>query len=1837
MESKNYVCFSIIKGKKEDGSVRKSIWRPVIALVLAVQMTLGSTVITFAQVAESTVTDITVSAAQPEEKELITVDVPEQIAPEAPGAETSIPEQIIPEIPEAEASIPEQIVPETPTAEVAGPEALPLGETLAQDQFQQEKPLEEADDTGYIYLTDLKYQDLVCGWQNDYRFNGQAVSGPLQLLDSGEVKTYTKGICNHAPGYVTYDISGLDATRFTALIGVNYIAGDKKPEEAGSCDFTVEIDGKEVFKSGTIYRKNNHGVIDIEIPAGAKSLKLIGGDAGDRNTCDHAVWVEPRLYMPVTDLTSLKYIEISGAPRIPQGEISQLIAKGVAINGTDISLDGSSPRFSSSDPAVATVSDTGLATAVSVGTAAITCQATVDGITKEGTFAIEVVPDTNVKGVVQSPSKRSEIKVSLIDGKIFYSATQDGKRIVELSPIGMKTTLGDFSNGLTYKDSGEIKEINETYDTISGKKSKYINHANEVTYTFTNTKADMEFDVIVRAYDDGIAFRNAIRKADGSSAEIEISEETSSFVIPAGSDVTAMPNRMGDTTSHEDYFDQKKIENLNGDQTLPLLYQAPNGAWTLLTEAVLDGTYSGSVVKREAGTELGLKFPAQQNGNVKTKVPFTSPWRLAISGTLGDIVESTMVENVSPPNKIKGDTSWIEPGVTAWTWMTSYFDGQRDYNNIKKTIDFAAEMGWKYYILDEGWQPNAQSGSGKKYNGYFKWFYDPENKDDPTSIVNYAKSKGIGLIAWVICGDLDTPEERKILDEWAEIGIKGIKADFFDRESQDRMQLFNVLYEKCADLGLVMNYHGSNKPTGEIRTWPNALNREAIYGEEQNNNQPLQTTILPFTRGVVGPSDWTPRIYPGGGSKTTTGQQIALNIIFESGMPCMASSIEDYKSSPALPLFKNLPAAWDDTHFIDGYPGKFMTMARRSGDTWFASSITNQARDAEIPLDFLDTGRNYHATIYRDGAGRRDLIVDYQEVTSESVLTIPMSFGGGCTVKITTEAPNLIRNITLDKTVATVVEEEALTLKATIDPVNPDISQIVWSSSNPEVATVDSNGVVVGLKAGKTTITASSKVDASIKAECTVTVLMWPYKLADGWRFIRENTANKKLLGENKLQMVTLPGDLGEHTTAQNVLLRDAPKGDFIATVKVNNSALAKNYQTIALTAYANDTRVISTMRRHHGGLGGNVFELFSYNGGYDEKKLSDNKKDGAAWLKLERVGDTFTGYYSYDNLNWVKIGTANPNNDVTGSQNLKLGLYATNGNGVNAPTPVVFEDFTVNGETIAFAATKTNYVTAIKNPRSITVDKGTAFDKIALPQTVSATLATGESKDFAVVWSDAGYDANTVGTYALTGTLTMEGGITNPDSLKASIDVEVKEKSQSTIVTAIENPSSITVNKGTAFDKIALPKTVSATLATGESKDFAVVWSGEGYNRDAVGTYTLTGTLTMMDGITNPDSLKASIDVEVKEKSQSTIVTAIENPSSITVNKGTAFDKIALPKTVSATLATGENKDFAVVWSGEGYNRDAVGTYTLTGTLTMMDGITNPDSLKASIEVIVKDGSKPSSPSKNPSGGSEIPNIAPVSDVKDKLQGASENANVSVNVERNYNFGTSVFGVLLKNKDKSITLEGGWYQWIFDGKNIINDMPGVVYFDTRINTSSPNAGAIKKLTGNANTSNLYFNYEGELPGKTTIRVRLNDYANKTIYVYYFNPVKNRLELVKSNAKADENGWIEFAITHCSDYVVSTTPIAGAVTGTESAASIENPETGGVDLAQPVLQNAKVQKSAEPEIVVPATPEEQTIKEVMEKSSEFPWATIVVLVSIIVGIAGVTTYKKRKAAKDESI
>lgn len=341
--------------------------------------------------------------------------------------------------------------------------------------------------------------------------------------------------------------------------------------------------------------------------------------------------------------------------------------------------------------------------------------------------------------------------------------------------------------------------------------------------TFRKGWADLA--VCMRAYDDGYAFRYDIRKLDGSKGPMIITDETSAFTMPAGSDIYTMRDtRSGGTFNHEESFDLMKVEdiptvtgNTTGRLSMPLLSKSPDDVWTLITEANLYGDpYVGSFLNRVEGTTLEIDIPRQQmikmgTWEIKTAYPFTSPWRLAICGGLGDIVESTMVENVSDPSVLE-DTSWIKPGVSSWTWLVSYAAGQHDYEEILKYVDFASEMGWSYYIMDEGWQPPS-TVSGKRYDGYYEWFDE---------LVQHAEEKNVGLIAWILAHDLDTPEEREVLKEYAEKGIKGIKVDFFDYDDQDTIQLYQEIYEACVENHLIVNAHGANKPTGEARTYPTA-------------------------------------------------------------------------------------------------------------------------------------------------------------------------------------------------------------------------------------------------------------------------------------------------------------------------------------------------------------------------------------------------------------------------------------------------------------------------------------------------------------------------------------------------------------------------------------------------------------------------------------------------------------------------------------------------------------------------------------------------------------------------------------------------------------------------------------------------------------------------------------------------------------------------------------------------------------------------------------------------------------------------------------------------------
>lgn len=310
-------------------------------------------------------------------------------------------------------------------------------------------------------------------------------------------------------------------------------------------------------------------------------------------------------------------------------------------------------------------------------------------------------------------------------------------------------------------------------------------------------------------------------------------------------------------------------------------------------------------------------------------------------------------------------------------------------------------MGWEYQLLDEGWQPRVYDRGNDLYDGYYDWTQE---------VLDYAKEKGIKIIVWANKRDLDTPEEMARLKEWHEMGIAGIKPDFFDSQSQEIIQLLDDIKKVAAENELIVNIHGAGKPDGERRTYPNVISREAVNGAEGEVNDAYFDCTLPFTRFAVGGADFTPmasygNIYDDSRAVTQT-HLMAETVMFECGVQTMADKPEVYREHVGYEnLFKNLPTDWDDIHFISGDPGHYATLARRSGDNWYISAMCNEEHQENISLDFLDEGE-YTAYIFRDsddptnGDTHIAIETETKTVTSADTLEFNMPATGGVVVKL---------------------------------------------------------------------------------------------------------------------------------------------------------------------------------------------------------------------------------------------------------------------------------------------------------------------------------------------------------------------------------------------------------------------------------------------------------------------------------------------------------------------------------------------------------------------------------------------------------------------------------------------------------------------------------------------------------------------------------------------------------------------------------------------------------------------------------------------------------------------
>ncbi len=391
----------------------------------------------------------------------------------------------------------------------------------------------------------------------------------------------------------------------------------------------------------------------------------------------------------------------------------------------------------------------------------------------------------------------------------------------------------------------------------------------------------------------------------------------------------------------------------------------PEVIWAYVTEAAVDGSYVGAHLRfREA---LGEILTFQLAEEPTSTLPWLTPWRVVIIGKgLSTLVESTLILNLNPPSEI-ADTSWIKPGVDVIPWMTGPKTNNMSLARMKQFVDLASEMGWTWVEFDNALVLGNDQGDLPE-----KWMAIPWIPE----LLDYARSKMISVYGWDSWRNLDTPEKRKkILDYLVRLGFKGIKVDYLNSDSQMMFQFRDILALECARRKLMVSFHGETVPRGQQRRWPHIATLEGVKGEEYylfgKGPTPAHNVNLVFTRNIVGSMDQCPSGFELKGTPfsrriTSNAHEMALAVLFESGWQSMSVSPESMKDNPAKGFLMNMPSAWDNIHFVAGYPGDFAVLARRHGEDWWLAGINaGTPREVVIPLDFLKSGI-YKTRLYRD-------------------------------------------------------------------------------------------------------------------------------------------------------------------------------------------------------------------------------------------------------------------------------------------------------------------------------------------------------------------------------------------------------------------------------------------------------------------------------------------------------------------------------------------------------------------------------------------------------------------------------------------------------------------------------------------------------------------------------------------------------------------------------------------------------------------------------------------------------------------------------------------------------
>jgi alpha-glucosidase len=596
---------------------------------------------------------------------------------------------------------------------------------------------------------------------------------------------------------------------------------------------------------------------------------------------------------------------------------------------------------------------------------------------------------------LSGPSGHVSATISIDENRqMQYTLKRDRLTVIEKSELGIIIDDVDLGLGVDF-GKATFRDINEKYPWY-GVKSEASDHCRAMELSVKHLASGQNWVFEARAYDDGFAYRYVIP----GTGQRAITGEKTNWRLPAGSQIWFQTN----TKNYEGVHVKRRPEDVNSYTNLgpPVTIELPDKSYAAITEAALFN-YSGMTMCGTGTNAIVAIFEDDPNG-FSIDGTITSPWRVVMTGPdLNALVNCDIVHNVCEPPDTKLfpqglKTEWIKPGRALWHWWSGDSNSVK-FENQKWWIDNAARMGFEYVLVDAGWETVWKTDTKDK------WQFLAE-------LVEYARSKNVRVWVWKYwttrtrggeTGGLETHEKRvDFFKRCKDAGVVGVKIDFMDSESKDRIDFYAGVLRDAAEAKLMINFHGANKPTGEDRTWPNEMTREGIRGLEYNKWDALPPdhyASLPFTRFLAGHGDFTPCTFnPRSLKGTTVTFQLATAVIYTSPVINWADNPNFYLESPALELIKRIPSVWDQTIVLPGCKiGELAGFARRKGNDWFIGVINGSNNKQEFGFDLSFLGKsNYKAMIARDKTGERTaMAVENAVVWEKQKIVVDLEAGGG--------------------------------------------------------------------------------------------------------------------------------------------------------------------------------------------------------------------------------------------------------------------------------------------------------------------------------------------------------------------------------------------------------------------------------------------------------------------------------------------------------------------------------------------------------------------------------------------------------------------------------------------------------------------------------------------------------------------------------------------------------------------------------------------------------------------------------------------------------------------------